>query len=312
MSASLRAVVLLLLTVLLALLPVLPAQAAEEKEPSKKDLAEALLKQAENLYAEGAYEECRDFLKNAITRAENDEIYLPGPVLARLYLLEALIAYAFRVEGEEYREEIIELLQRAVATDLNLDIEDPARYPPYILELFRSTRREYMAPYARLSRRFSVGILGALVIDPTVLSDPSLLQPGLLFSYNLRESLSLVSSLRLPLSLPLWASVRGQIGLAWYPSFRVEKISTSIVSSYVFSLDDLSTFTHSFSLAGAGEYVFRSGFGFAARAELLRVDLILGQAESGDLPGYRSISLLGESFLRATFANASIYFFYTF
>jgi hypothetical protein len=311
MRAALRTYRLLLPILALALLPAVPA-AAEEKAPSKREQAEALLEQAEGLYAEGAYEECRDFLETAIARAERGEVYLTRPVLARLYLLEALIVYAFRVEGEEYREQITDLLHRAVATDLNLDIEDPARYPPSILELFRTTQREYLAPYSRESRRFSVGILGALVIDPTVLSDPSLLQPGLLFSYNLTEALSVVSSLRLPLSLPLWASVRGQIGLAWYPSFRVEKLSTSLVSSYVFSLDDLSTYTHSFSLAGAGEYVFRSGFGFAARAELLRVDLILGRAESGDLPGYRSISLLGESFLRATFANSSIYFFYTF
>jgi hypothetical protein len=288
------------------------AAAAEEKALSKSEQAQAVLEQAESLYADGAYEQCRELLDSSFRQAESGEVYFPGPVIARMYLLKALITYAFRVEGGEYQAEIASLLKLAVEKDLNLDIEDPAAYPPFILELFRTTRRDYLAPYSRIRRRFSVGILGALVIDPTVLSDPSLLQPGLLFSYNLGETLSLVTSLRLPLSLPIWASVRGQIGLAWYPSFRVEKLSTSLISSYVFSLDDLSTYTHSFSLAGAGEYVFRSGFGFAARAELLRVDLILGQAETGDLPGYRSISLLGESFLRATFANSSIYFFYTF
>ncbi len=286
--------------------------AAEEKELSKSEQAKARLEQAESLYADGAYEQCREFLDNSIRQAESREVYFPGPVIARMYLLRALIAYAFRVEGEEYKAEITSLLKRAVESDLGLDIEDPAGYPPFILELFRSTQREYLARYTRRSRRFSVGILGALVIDSTVLSDPSLLQPGLLFCYNLSESLSLTSSLRLPLSLPLWASLRGQVGLAWYPSFRVEKLSTAVVSSYVFSLDDLSTYTHSFSLAGAGEYVFRSGLGFGARAELLRIDLILGQADTGDLPGYRSISLLGESFLRATFANSSFYIFYTF
>jgi hypothetical protein len=292
------------------LLTAVTLPAAEEL--SKSEQARLLLEEAEGLYADGAYEQCRVLLDTSIRQAEREEVYFPAPAIARMYLLRALIAYAFRVEGGEYRAEISSLLERAVKTDLDLDIEDPGAYPPFILELFRSIRREYLARYSRSSRRFSIGILGALVIDPTVLSDPSLLQPGLFFCYNLSEALSLTTSLRLPLSLPLWASLRGQIGLAWYPSFRVEKLSTSVVSSYVFSLDDLSIYTHSFSLAGAGEYVFRSGFGFGARAELLRVDLILGRAETGDLPGYRSISLLGESFLRATFANSSLYIFYNF
>ena len=154
--------------------------AAEEKELSKSEQAKARLEQAESLYADGAYEQCREFLDNSIRQAESREVYFPGPVIARMYLLRALIAYAFRVEGEEYKAEITSLLKRAVESDLGLDIEDPAGYPPFILELFRSTQREYLARYTRRSRRFSVGILGALVIDSTVLSDPSLLQPGLL------------------------------------------------------------------------------------------------------------------------------------
>lgn len=155
--------------------------------------------------------------------------------------MKALITYAFRTEGEEYKEEIKGLLLKAIKQDLNLKIGDPAEIPPLITELFKEIKTHYLAGFSRSARRISLGLLAALVIDPTVLNNPSLFQPGFYFGYNLSEAWILDLAFRLPLSLPIWSSIRGQIGLIWYPSFQIEKISTAISASCIFALDDLTS-----------------------------------------------------------------------
>ena len=301
------------LLALLFFLLLLPVSAySQQTSKSRTEEAKNKLESALNLYSSGEYEECKILLDSYIRDDESKEAYFPNNIMARIYSLKALISYAYRDEREDYKEEIRGLLLKSLEHNPYHEIGDPSEIPPFVLNTFSKVKEEYLSQFSRVSRRISLGILGALVIDPTVLNNPSLLQPGLFFSYNLSKTWSLGFDLRFPLTLPIWDSIRGQIGLIWYPSFRVEKISTAISTYYVFALDNLSTYTHSLSLGGQAEIIYRSGFGFGARAELLRVDLILGLSDAGDLPDYKSISLFKESFLRITFANTIIYLFYTF
>ncbi len=297
----------------LFLLLLLPISVYSQVTPKNKtEEARIKLEIALNLYSSGQYEECRKFLDSYIRDGESKAAYFPSKIMARIYSLKALISYAYRDEGEDYKEEIRKLLLKSLEQDPYHEIGDPAEIPPFVLITFSKVKDEYLSRFSRVSRRISLGILGALVIDPTILNNPSLLQPGFFFSYNLSETWSLGFDLRFPLTLPIWESIRGQVGLIWYPSLRVDKISTAVSTYYVFALDNLSTYTHSLSLGGQAEIIYRSGFGFGARSELLRVDLILGLSDAGDLPDYKSISLFKESFLRIAFANTTIYFFYTF
>jgi hypothetical protein len=232
--------------------------------------------------------------------------------MAKIYRLHAQITYAFRGESEGYQDEIRMLYLKAVEQDLDLEIGDLAAVPPLLITLFTEVKADYLQQFARTTRRFSAGLFGALVIDPTVISDPSLLQPGLFFGYNLSDAFTLAGELRVPLSLPIWGSIRGQLSLSWYPVFNISKISTAAIFSYLFSLDNLLTYTHSLTLSGHAEAISRSGWGLAGRAELARIDLILGLTDPADLPDYNSFNILGESFLRVVFANVNFYIFYVF
>jgi hypothetical protein len=54
------------------------------------------------------------------------------------------------------------------------------------------------------------------------------------------------------------------------------------------------------------------GLGIGVRVEILRLDLILGSFDSGDIPTYRSVALFGESAFRASYANMSFFITYAF
>lgn len=295
--------------VLLALPGLLYAQAS-----SKNVNEEAMLRlqTAKQLYTAGEYERCRELLDTYIGEQKTGVFRYPNKVLARIYALRALTAYAFRGEGEGYKEEIRQILAQAVDRDPEIELGKPSEIPSPVMQIFTDTREEYLARFSRTRRRFNLGLLGALVIDPTVVKNPSLLQPGVFFSYNLSELFSLAADLRLPLSAPVWGSIRGQVGLSWYPSFQVRQISPSISTSYLFSLDNLSTYTHSISLSGQAEVISRAGLGAGLRAEFFRLDLILGLTDPADLPSYKATPLFSESFLRVAFANMSFFIFYTF
>jgi hypothetical protein len=161
-----------------------------------------------------------------------------------------------------------------------------------------------------MARRSAVGVFGALVLEPTVFQNISLLQPGISFTFNITDAFSLDTELRFPLQLPLWSSIRGQAGLLWFPTFRVEKIATGISLYYIFGLDDLSTYSHSLSFGGRMEYITRSGIGLAGNAELLRADLVFGRTAPATPPAYTQIRFLGLG--RIVFANITIYIFYSF
>jgi hypothetical protein len=268
------------------------------------------LAQAESLYRDGSYEEARSLVQAALEQVRL-EVRIVTPttagVLARLHALAALLEYAFRDPG--FEERIDAELQQALERDPYIDLGDPADVPTFVQTRFRRLQGAYLERFARSERRSSLGISTALVLEPTVLADPSVLQPGLSYSYNLSEYVSLDAGLRFPLVWPPWNSIRGQIGLTYYPTFLVERVITGITFSYLFGLDELATFTHSLAIGGRAEYLSRGGLGIAMNAELLRANIVMtgGTLEP---PQGTEINLLG--LLNIVFANLSLQVFYAF
>jgi hypothetical protein len=143
-----------------------------------------------------------------------------------------------------------------------------------------------------------------------VLLNPLLVQPGISYTFNVTENLSLLADFRFPLQLPLWNSVRGQFGMIWYPTFSIEKLATGVSLTYTFALDNLSAYTHSISFGGRAEFLTRLGLGVVGNAELVRVDLIVGGTQATTSPSYSEIPLLG--LLHIVFANITLYVYYAF
>jgi hypothetical protein len=277
---------------------------------SPQESATAKLAEAERLYHAGTYDEARILVEAALEEVRQGvKVVTPSlaGVLARLHALAALLEYAFRDEGFEAR--IDERLQQALERNPYLDLGDPAEVPAFVQTRFRRLQTAYLARFSRRERRSSLGISTALVLEPTVLADPSVLQPGLSYSYNLSEYVSLDAGLRFPLVWPPWNSIRGQIGLTYYPTFLVERVITGITFSYLFGLDELATFTHSLAIGGRAEYLSRGGLGIAMNAELLRANIVMtgGTLEP---PQGTEINLLG--LLNIVFANLSLQVFYAF
>jgi hypothetical protein len=313
-SASRPALILALsLAFALASSPSLTAQSsAPQSARERNQIALERLRLVDGLYSGGDYEGCGRLLDAYLRQHESRIFRYPASIVARIYGLRALVAYAFRGEELDYVVELRSYLVAALEADPDVVLGEPSEVPLEVQRIFADTRREYLHQFSRSSRRFNVGILGALVIDSTVLSTPSVLQPGVYFSYNLSDAFSVVADLRIPLSAPIWGSIRGAAGISWYPAFEIGKVATSVCAAYQFSLDNLETYTHSVSLAGQAEIIARSGLGLAFRAEFIRLDLILGLTDAADLPSYRSTPLFSESFLRLAFANMNILVFYTF
>jgi hypothetical protein len=303
-------ILLLLSLLLLAARP--PATHAQAAGTNRLEEARLRLAQAESLYDGGEYERCGQLLDGYIEEQRSGGFRFTSREAGRIYGLRALVAYAFRGEGEGYREEVRGYLWAALDADPELDLGAPAEVPMFVLDLFYKLKNEYLAQFSRLAKRWTVGLLAAVVIDPTVVQDPKLLQPGLYLCYNLSESWSLLGDLRLPLSAPVWGSIRGQAGAAWFPGYNIRKINPCFTLTYQFALDNLETYTHSLSLGGQSEIVSRIGLGFGLRIEFLRVDLILGAIQPSELPTYRSIALFGKDFLRASFANTNLLIIYRF
>ena len=297
---------------LLLLLAAGPLPAQEEQDRDHQEEAAYRLEIAEGQYQAGDYRSCLETLDGYIAGHNGKNFVFSHAQMARVYRLRALVAYAFRGDGDAYREEVREYLLSALVEDPEVELGSPWEIPVVVQELFYQVREEYLERFSRTSRRFTVGLLGALVIDPTLLVDPTFLQPGIYFSYNLSDSWSLISDMQIPLSLPIWDAIRGQVGLAWYPDFSITRINTCIVLAYAFSLDNLQTYTHSISIGGQAERISRTGLGAGVRVEVLRLDLILGTFDSTDIPTYRSVALFGESAFRASYANMNFFITYTF
>jgi hypothetical protein len=281
-------------------------KAAQAPDPAS--VARDKLTRAETAFDAGDYKQARELVTGCIAEHEGKTAVYPAAVIARLYVLDALIAYAFRDEG--YAERVDQALKHALALDLDLSIGDPAVIPPFVQERFGALKTDELARYSRTERRSAFGLSCALVLEPTVLKDLSLLQPGLSYMYNLSDSFTLDAEIRFPLQLPLWNSIRGQVGLLWYPSFRVDRICTGVSLFYLFGLDELTTFTHSLSFGGRIDYLSRSGFGVGGNAELVRADLISGSGVIAESPSSSFVSVLGLT--RVVFANITLSAYYAF
>jgi hypothetical protein len=284
------------------------APAQQPPQPSPSDIAGEALESAQKLFDSGKYEECLEVVTRTIGEYETGGARYPWISMSRIYGLSALLAYTFRESG--YETEVDMLLRKALVLNPDLDLGNPAVVPPFVLDRLVKARSAYLAQFSRSVRRNALGLFCALVLEPTVLQNPLLLQPGIAYTFNLSNAFSVDAELRFPLQFPIWNSIRGQVGVVWYPSFQIEKISTGISFSYMFGLDNLTTFMHSLSLGGRGEFVLRSGLGFAANAELLRVNLIIGTNNVPQPPSYSNVPFLG--LFQVVFANINIYVFYTF
>jgi hypothetical protein len=301
-----RGPLIVLAAAFLSVAVVLPLAAADRAALAAA--AGETLQKALQLYAAGSYQDCRDVVGPFLAGYEAAPASYPSGTVARLYRLQALLTYTFREEG--YAEEISALLGKAVVLDIDLEIGDPAEVPAFVIDTFTKLRNAYLARFARTARRNAVGVFGALVLEPTVFQNLSLLQPGVEYTFNLNGQFSLDAQLRFPLQLPLWNSIRGQVGVLWFPSFRVEKIATGLSLAYIFGIDDLSTFTGSLSFGGRMELVSRSGFAVAGTAELLRADLVFGNQAPTPPPSYTQIPFLGVG--RIVFANITLAVYYVF
>jgi hypothetical protein len=297
------------LCLLLLASPLLAQQKAAGGASEDREAARLALQQAEDLYKAGDYQGCADIVEQSIADSDAGRASFPRRTMARMRVLDALLAYTFRDAG--YEERVSQSLKTALTLDLSVEVGEPAEVPPYILERFALIKKEYLAGFTRSARRNTLGFVGAMVLEPTIFTNLSILQPGLFYNFNLSDTLTLASELRVPLQLEIWNSIRGQIGLIWFPTFRVESVSMGISTTYMFGLDNLTTYTHSLSFGGQGEIVSRSGFGVGANVEMLRIDLILGITEPSDLPTYRAIPFLG-NLVRVAFANIRMFAFWTF
>ncbi len=304
-----KALAMCAVCLLVAASPLLAQQKAAGRSAAEREAASLALQKAEELYAAGDYQGCAIIVEGSIADSDAGRAWFPKRTMARIRVLDALVAYTFRDAG--YEERVSRSLKAALTLDLNVEVGNPAEVPPYILERFALIKKEYLAGFTRSARRNTIGLVGAMVLEPTIFTDLSVLQPGLFYSFNFNDTLTLESELRVPLRSPVWDSIRGQIGLIWFPAFKVESVSMGISTTYMFGLDNLATYTHSLSFGGQGEVVSRSGFGFGANVEILRIDLILGISEPSDLPTYRAMPVLG-NLVRAAFANIRMFAFWTF
>lgn len=289
----------------------LPAAAPEAARVSPQESAAETLAEAQRRYAAGEYEAARELAAAAIEGVRAG-VRLRTPsvhgTLSRLHALSALLAYAFREEG--FEERVDRELSLALEEDPYVDIGDPAEVPTFVQTRFRRLQTAYLARFSRTERRSTLGLTAAMVLEPTVLADPSLLQPGLGWTLNLGDAVSFGASARFPLVWPPWNSLRGQVGFTYYPAFRVERVITGITFSYLFGLDQLDTWTHSLAIGGRAEYVTRGGFGIGMNAELLRANIVIGA--SGVEPPPPATELNIGDILNVVFANLSLNVFWAF
>jgi hypothetical protein len=283
------------------------SQEPREIMPEQSE-AELKLDVAEKLYTEGNYSACRLFIDETITMMEKNQIAYTPRILASFYILKSFVVYAFREEG--YQDRIEQLLLTAIEIYIYYEFDDPREVPLYVLEAFRRIKSEYLSRFSKETRRHTIGVYGGLLLLPSALSDPAVIEPGIRYAFNLSDAWALWINLAIPTQFPL-ESVSGSIGAAWFPTFKIETISLGLSMAYALKIEQAENYTHSILFEGYGEVIFRSGFGFGASVELLRFDLFLGP-EGTELPEYGYIDLFPESSLRLAFANLHFYLFYTF
>ena len=166
---------------MLLLLTAGPLPAQEEEERDHQEEAAYRLEIARAQYDAGDYRSCLETLDGYISDHNSKTFVFPHAQMAEVYRLRALLAYAFRGDGDAYRDEVRNYLEAALVENPEVELGPPSEIPVFVQELFYRVREEYLGRFSRTSRRFTVGLLGALVIDPTLLIDPTFLQPGIYY-----------------------------------------------------------------------------------------------------------------------------------
>jgi len=261
------------------------------------------------IYANGDYAGCRFAIDELMSLEKEKKLELSFFQMAKIYSYKALVAYAFREEG--YQDEVKRNLLRAVQTDLNFDFEDYAIIPAYVVDVFIKTKREYHDMFSKTTRRHTMGIYGSLTAIPTILDNPEYLKPGVHYSYNFSESFMLVTDVEFPATANIFNSITGRVGIAWFPSFKVETVSMGLLTLYGIKLEKNTNALHVVSFEGYGEFILRLGLGLAVSIELLRMDLVFGD-EPGDFSETGSVEIISTDQVRLTSGNLRFYLFWTF
>jgi len=241
-----------------------------DDELSASDIARLKYDEAWQLYQKGDYETSRDKVNISILEFEQQKIYYPKSTKANFYVLKAMLLYVFREEG--YRDEIDALFLKAITIHLGQEIGDATQVPPFLIERFNKIKRDYLAQYSKLSRRFSMGLVTTLICTENFSTQN--IQPGIHYAFNLSDYLSLTADIKFPIRGGFWDFWRIKGGIIWYPSFKVEDLVFGIGFYDIFTINSWKVVRNSFSIAGHGEIITRSGLGIAADIELLRFDLI--------------------------------------
>lgn len=277
-----------------------------ENGPTPAEIAAIKFKKTIELYKAGEYEKCREKVDEYIYEFEEQDIYYQASITSYFYVLKAMVSYAFREDG--YKEEIENLFNNAIQINLNLEIGDVATVPPFLLELFNKTKKEYLSQYSKTAKRNTFGFVMTLVCtDPF---DGSNLQPGIYYAFNITDSVSINADVKVPIQGQFWNFWRIKLGGLWYRDFRVEKLVYALGLNGILKINNWTLQTISFSFCGHGEYISRNGFGLAADVELLHVDLNFIQDESEEIT---NLSEIGQgSVFELFFTNLDFYIVFTF
>lgn len=282
---------------------VLAAQEAADSSAEEK----AALAAIKDLYEKAQYTECLAVIQAARADREAGKLVFSGTQVADLNVYEAFVVYAFREEG--YQEKIRVLLFAAIEADLNYDFQNYAAVPPFILDRFISLKKEYHARFSKSARRHSIGLYGVINYLPATVAIAEYIKPGIHYTVNLSDYVSLLFDFEVPLSLPLFNVIQFRTGAIWFPSFKIETISMGLGLFYSLRIEEFINFTNMVSFEGYGEIVLRSGLGFGASVELLRFEFLIGP---GTLQTIGFVDIFSTPQLRFTFASLRIYAFFTF
>jgi len=291
----------------LSLLVILASLGSAFAALTPEEEAKLHLQEIKGLYAEGNYEQCKKALIKTQDLKNAGKLSFNQTEEAELYLYQALIVYAFREEG--WQKNINDLLLKAIETDLNYELKDFAIVPSYILERYQNLKKGFLAQYTKSAKRQCVGIYGVLSYLPTLVNNPEYIKLGLHYSFNFDDHLTMLLDLELPLALPLFNVMQVRSGLIWFPAFRVELISLGLGIMYALEIQQFKSFINKISFEGYGEIILRSGIGFGASVELLRVELLLGE---GTLENLDYVDLFAGQNVRFVFANLRVYIFLNF
>jgi len=304
--------IILFLLLFIGVTDLIPAQ---EKKLTPDEIAWNRVTKAEQFYFESEFENCHTVVESCIQAIEKKSEYYPVKVQALFYRLKAYLLYAFREAG--YEEAIRDCFMLAIELDPDLETHEPGMIPSYVFNCFRAVKNEYLSRFSRMQRRQTLGVFGALILDSAALINSlDYIQPGIHYSLNLTDILSLALDMRLPLQLFYNSgfSLRGQLGFLLFPAFRIEKLHMGISIYYLFNWDNIFTnqsFAQAVSFCNQSEIIFRNGLGFGANVEILRLDILGITDKTQTAPDYSSFYLI-PGLLRTVIANISVFIFYTF